>query len=176
MVAVTIHSNFRAQENKICHCFPQSICHEVMGRDAMIFVYWMLSFKPGFSLSFFTLFRRLFSSLIFAIKVVSSAYLRDSVVTQIVESVHNVGDLSLIPGLGRSPAEGNGNPLQYSCLENPMDGGAWWAIVPRVAELAWFSDFTFTSSAYLRLLIFLLAILIPACASSSLVFHMMYSA
>ena len=96
----------------------------------------MLSFKPGFSLSFFTLFRRLFSSLIFAIKVVSSAYLRDSVVTQIVESVHNVGDLSLIPGLGRSPAEGNGNPLQYSCLENPLDGGAWWAIVPRVAELA----------------------------------------
>ena len=34
-----------------------------------------------------------------------------------------------IPGLGRSPGEGNGNPLQYSCLENPMDGGAWWATV-----------------------------------------------
>ena len=37
----------------------------------------------------------------------------------------SVGDLSLIPGLGRSPGEGNGNPLLYSCLENPMDGGAW---------------------------------------------------
>ena len=45
-----------------------------------------------------------------------------------------MGDLGLIPGLGRSPGEGNGNPLQYSCLENPMDGGTWWAIVHGVAE------------------------------------------
>ena len=41
---------------------------------------------------------------------------------------------SSIPGLGRSPGEGHGNPLQYSCLENPMDRGAWWATVPRVAQ------------------------------------------
>ena len=40
-------------------------------------------------------------------------------------SVYNVRDLGSIPGLGRFPGEGNGNPLQYSCLENPMDGGAW---------------------------------------------------
>ena len=40
-------------------------------------------------------------------------------------SVYNVGDPGSIPGLGRSPGEGNGNPLQYSCLENPMDRGAW---------------------------------------------------
>ena len=40
----------------------------------------------------------------------------------------NVGNLGLIPGSGRSPGEGNGNPLQYSCLGNPMDRGAWWAI------------------------------------------------
>ena len=40
------------------------------------------------------------------------------------ESARNAGDLGLIPGLGRSPGEGNGNPLQHSCLENPMDGGA----------------------------------------------------
>ena len=40
-------------------------------------------------------------------------------------SAYNVGDLGSIPGLGRSCGEGNGNPLQYSCLENPMDGGAW---------------------------------------------------
>ena len=40
-------------------------------------------------------------------------------------SVYNVGDLGLIPGSGRSPGEGNGNPLQYYCLENPMDRGAW---------------------------------------------------
>ena len=42
---------------------------------------------------------------------------------------YNVRDLGSIPGMGRSPEEGNGNPLQYSCLENPMDGGAWKAIV-----------------------------------------------
>ena len=41
----------------------------------------------------------------------------------------NAGDAGSIPGLGRSPGEGNGNPLQYSCLENPMDGGAWSATV-----------------------------------------------
>ena len=80
-----------------------SICHEVMGPDAMILVFWMLSFKPTFSLSSFTFIKRLFSSsLISAIRVVSSAYL--------------------------------------------------------------------------RLLIFLPAILIPICASSSLAFHLMYSA
>ena len=46
----------------------------------------------------------------------------------------NAGDLSSIPGLGRSPGEGNGNPLQYSCLENPKDRGAWQATVNRVAS------------------------------------------
>ena len=43
------------------------------------------------------------------------------------ESARNVGDLGLIPGLGRSHGEGHDNPLQYSCLENPMDREAWWA-------------------------------------------------
>ena len=41
------------------------------------------------------------------------------------ESACNAGDLGSLPGVGRFPGEGNGNPLQYSCLENPMDGGAW---------------------------------------------------
>ena len=50
------------------------------------------------------------------------------------ESACNVGDLGSISGLGRSPGEGNGNPLQYSCLENPMDRGAWRATVHGVAE------------------------------------------
>ena len=44
----------------------------------------------------------------------------------------NAGDSGLIPGSGRSPGEGNGNPLQYSCLGNPMDRGAWQGIVHRV--------------------------------------------
>ena len=46
----------------------------------------------------------------------------------------NAGDASSIPGLGRYPEEGNGNPLQYSCLENPMDRRAWWATVHGVAK------------------------------------------
>ena len=50
-------------------------------------------------------------------------------------SVYNVGDPGSIPGLGRSPGEGNGNPLQDYCLQNPMDRGAWQATVHRVAEL-----------------------------------------
>ena len=50
------------------------------------------------------------------------------------ESACNVGDLGLIPGLGRSPGEVNGYPLQYSGLENSMDREAWWAIVQRVTE------------------------------------------
>ena len=46
----------------------------------------------------------------------------------------NAGDTGWIPGSGRSPGGGNGNPLQYSCLENPMDRGAWWAAVYGVAK------------------------------------------
>ena len=45
------------------------------------------------------------------------------------ESTYNAGDLGLIPGLGRSPGGGHGNPLQYSCVEKAMDRGAWWATV-----------------------------------------------
>ena len=50
------------------------------------------------------------------------------------ESAYKVGDQGLISGSERSTAEGNGKPLQYSCLENPMDRGVWWAILHRVAK------------------------------------------
>ena len=50
------------------------------------------------------------------------------------ESACNVGNLGSIPGLGRSPGGGDGNPLHYSCLKNPMDGGAWWSITHRVEK------------------------------------------
>ena len=50
------------------------------------------------------------------------------------ESACNAGDPGSIPGSGRSPGEGNSNPLQYSCLENPIDREAWWATVHGVAE------------------------------------------
>ena len=51
------------------------------------------------------------------------------------ETACNAGDLGLIPGSGRSPGEGNGNPLQYSCLENPMDRGAWQSTVHGVTRV-----------------------------------------
>ena len=50
------------------------------------------------------------------------------------ESACSAGDLGSIPGLGRSPGEGNGNPLQYTLLGNPMDRGVWWAAVHGVAK------------------------------------------
>ena len=56
-------------------------------------------------------------------------------VSQVAQNLpDNSGDLDLIPGSGRSPGEGHSNPLQYSCLENPMDRGAWWPIVHRVTK------------------------------------------
>ena len=105
MAAITICSDFGAQKIKsdTVSTVSPSICHEVMGPDAMIFIFWMLSFKPTFSLYSFTFIKRLFSS----------------------------SSLSVIRVL---------------------------------------------SSAYLRLLVFFPAILIPACASSNPAFYMMYSA
>ena len=59
-------------------------------------------------------------------------------------SAYNAGDLGSIPGSGRSPGEGHGNPLQYSCLENPIDRGTWWTTVCGVAKSqTQLSDFTF---------------------------------
>ena len=63
--------------------------------------------------------------------------------SEVKASTCNVGDLGSIPGSGRSPGEGNGNLLQSSCLENPMDRGAWWATVHGVAKSQTrLSDFT----------------------------------
>ena len=99
-----------------------------MRQDAMILLFWMLNFKPTFSLSSFTFIKMLYSSSLSVISVVSSAYLRlsiflpailipwTSLVAQIA-SIYNVGDPGLITGLGRSLVKGNDNPLQYSCLK-----------------------------------------------------------
>ena len=101
----SLSADFGTQENKICHCFYflPIYCHEVMGPDAMILVFWMLSFKPKFLLFSFTFIKKLFN-------------------------------------------------------------------------FSSFSAISMVSPAYLRLLIFLPAILIPACASSSPAFLVMYSA
>jgi len=56
------------------------------------------------------------------------------VVKNLPANAEDIRDVGLIPGLGRSPGGGHDNPLQYSCLENPMDRGAWWAMVHRVSQ------------------------------------------
>ena len=69
------------------------------------------------------------------INIFKCLFLRASLVFQTVKNPPaNAGDLGLIPGLGRSPGEGNGNPLQDSCLGNPMDGGVWLAAGQNVAK------------------------------------------
>ena len=77
MATITICSDFGAQKNKVWHCFHCFPIYVPWSDGAMIFVFWMLSFKPTFSLSSFTFIKRLFSSSsLSAIRVVSSAYLR----------------------------------------------------------------------------------------------------
>ena len=66
----------------------------------------------------------------FNIYLLSTSYIYFPAGSEGKESACNSGDPGSIPGLGRSSGEGNGNPFQYSCLENPMDGGAWRATVP----------------------------------------------
>ena len=56
------------------------------------------------------------------------------VVKNLPANAGDIRDMASIPGLRRSPGGGHGNPLQYSCLENPMDRGAWWATVHRVTQ------------------------------------------
>ena len=83
-----------------------------------------------------------------------SSYLSPSISTSLPggsddkESTCNAGDAGLISGLGRSPGEGYGYPLQYSCLENPIDRGTWWATIHGVAEsdmTKWLYIFPFPS-------------------------------
>ena len=56
------------------------------------------------------------------------------VIKNLYTNAGDIKDVDSIPGLGRSPGDGHGKPLQYSCLQNPMDRGAWWTIVHRVAK------------------------------------------
>ena len=73
-----------------------------------------------------------------------------SLMAQMVKvSAYNAGDQGLIPGLGRSPGEGNGSPLQQSCLENPMDGEGWQSTMHGISKSqTQLSDFAFTSHIY----------------------------
>ena len=92
MVAVTICSDFGAQKNKVWHCFHcfPIYLHEAMGPDAMIFVFWMLSFRPIFFTLLFHFHQELFSSSLYAIRVVSSTYLRLLVILSLYMCFHGV--------------------------------------------------------------------------------------
>ena len=71
-------------------------------------------------------------------KTMNQIYMRfpgGTVVKNLPANAGDLRDMGSIPGLGRSPEEGNGNPLQHSSLENPMDRGAWWATVHGVTEI-----------------------------------------
>ena len=68
------------------------------------------------------------------IQTVARGFLDASDSKEPTSNAGETGDAGLIPGLGRSPGEGHGNPPQYSCLENPMDRGAWWAMIQRVTK------------------------------------------
>ena len=134
--------------------FSPSICHEVMGPDAMILVFWMLSLKPTFLLSSFMFFKRFFSSSsLSAIKVVSFPYLEKEMSTHsstLAWKIPWTEEPGRLQSMGSQRVghtewlhfhfslscirEGNGNPLHYSCLENPRDRGAWWAAVYAVAQ------------------------------------------
>ena len=70
----------------------------------------------------------------FKLKLNISVYMGFSGDSAVKNLPANAGDVGSIPGLGKSPGEGNGNPSQYSCLENPMDRGGWWAAVHGVAK------------------------------------------
>ena len=95
-----------------------SIFHEVVGLDAMILVFWMLNFKPTFSLSSLTFTNKLFnSSSLFAIL--------GCPVAQTVKRLSMMRETRFNPWVGEFPWEGSGNLLQYSCLENTMDRGFW---------------------------------------------------
>ena len=135
MASFIISSDFGVQENKVCHhfrFFPYYLPWSG-GPDAMILVFWMLNFRPAFSLSPLTCINGLF---LFAL---CHKGFPDSSVGK--ESACNEGDLGSIPGLGRSPGEGKGYPLQYSGLENSMN-----CIVHGVTKSRTrLSDFHFTS-------------------------------
>ena len=87
------------------------------------------------------------------------------------ESTYNVGDLGSIPGSGRSPGEWNGNPLQYSCLENPMDRGAWQATVHGIAKSwTWLSihTHTHTNTYNIKFIILIISKCISSVVSNAL--------
>ena len=102
-------------------------------KDGREYIYIYITF--WYSFNFFVIWR--LAAVSWHINFRTSKARASQVVLVVKKLPANAGDLrvtGLIPGLGRSPGGGHGNPFQYSCLENPMDREAWWATVPGVAK------------------------------------------
>ena len=106
------------------HKVPLPPCVQNSFSSLFRFGCWIIEFNSEFSFFFIAK----------PIAVIFSVIVVFPIVSVIKSPPANARDVGLIPGLGRSPREGNGNPLQYSCLENPMDRGAWWATIHRVTK------------------------------------------
>ena len=120
VAAATVCNNSEAQENKVCHCFPfcpPSICQEVMGPEAMIFAFWMLSFMPAFLLFSFTFINSLFSSSSFSFIRMIRILLNFKMLRQetfLCPTPHN-GSLPLWANAGVLPG-----PQPAPCLRDPL--------------------------------------------------------
>ena len=164
-------------KSAIVPIFPPSICHEVMGADTMIFIFWMLSFKPPFSLYSFTFIKKL---------VISSSLsvIRASLVAQTVKCLPTMQE-TRVRSLGREVPLEKKMATHSSILAWKIpwteESGRLQSMGSQRVGHDWATSLHFTSSvirvssAYLRLLIFLLAILIPACDSVNPAFCMIYS-
>ena len=192
MAAVTVHSDFGAQENSLS-LFPVFPHLFAMKWWDWMPCSWMLSFKPDSSLPSFIFIKRLFSSSLLSasifglclkltvsrstsLDVLDRDFPGDAMVKNLPGKSGDTGDVGLTPVLGRSPREGNGNPLQYSCLENSMDRGARWATVhgvrnswtwlstqqnTYVLEISWPHLLTWTSLKWWRSILLVGHVLTP---------------
>ena len=131
MAAVTIYSDFGGKENKACDCFH---CFPIR-----------LPWRDGPKwYNFICIYICVYFNINMHIHTYIHIYGASQVSLVVKNQAANAGDLrdmGSIPGSGRSPEGGHGNPLQYTCLENPMDRGAWWGTARGVAKgWTWLSD------------------------------------
>ena len=140
MAAVTIHSDFRAQEMKSAtvSIFSPSICHKVMGQDAMVLVFWILIFKPAFSLSFSPLSR---GSLV-PLHFLPLGWYGGTSGEESACQCRRPKKCRFDPWVRKIPWRGSGSPLETKwqptpvfLSENAVDRGVWEATVRRVTEL-----------------------------------------
>ena len=142
-LVTSLVSNLKSYVNVTCSVLPS----QIIGQASNNFLFWIVvdlqcfrwdSFSDSFPL-------RLYKVLNIIPCAIQLGFSGGSAVKNLPANAGDTWDGSLILGLGRSPGEGNGNPLQYSCQDNPMDRGAWRAIVHRVAKgLTWQSHWTCT--------------------------------